>query len=65
MTGVVVIYACLCSDGADTLDELPDRCAGHDKPRVSSWTNPGMGALRGGHDCPRDHPCATSNQENP
>lgn len=57
-TGAVVVYGCLCSDAADTLDQAPDRCPGHDRPRLAHWINPGLpGGVAQHHDCPSDYRC--------
>lgn len=60
--GAVVVYGCLCSDGADTIEQLPDVCPGHGRPRTGTWVNrtlPGAVATR--HDCPTDYPCPKEN----
>lgn len=58
MTGLVVLWTCLCIDATnDPTDTLPARCPGHDRPRASQWRNTRHGGVTPGHECPPDHLC--------
>ena len=56
-TGVVIVYGCFCSDAGDQLDQLPEVCPGHGRPRLSSAVNRRPGGVATGHDCPSDYRC--------
>lgn len=61
--GVVIVFGCLCSDSGESLDDLPDRCPGHDKPRTGTWINRTRpGTVKPGHYCPSDHRCEGARQ---
>lgn len=57
MPGAVGAYACLCTDAAATLDELPAECPGHRKPLTGSYPNPMPGGVAAGHECFTERPC--------
>lgn len=56
-TGVVVLWACLCSVGADELGDVPETCPGHNRRQVAHHHNTRPGGVAHVHDCPDDYPC--------